>query len=750
MKLRLLAWVALILLAGCASGKTRQTEVPLSASGSVRVGPDMYHTVAPLQARIAVDVTLKTARPRIAKGAPGGVVSNDWWSSLIYPLDPTSLDSLPLYAHPLVFQTHASGVGVSYPNSPEVLSRQYMYPYREDLLVGLQGFTASELEVTAHSDFLVQFDLRSEGDALAVTMGHGLPYLQLTKRSDRDASVHLFSENVRVVRAEGGSVVVDVAGRLYGLFAPKGSWQRTKEGFSSDLGGKSHFSVAALPDASETTIRLFEKHAFAFADKSSVKWQVSGTDIETEYSVQSTLVEPCTESQSEQTCERSPQALLALYPHQWGNSSDETIANLTFASPRGQMKISDQGRFMTQLRAFGLLPRPPLAEEDRGRVRRQLRRDSRAPLFPVGLGETPAHDAYWDGKSLGRIATLVQIADATGEDEIKEELLSALRDRLSDWFDGQAPRYFYYDKTWRSLMAFPESYGSASHINDHNFHYGYFVHAAATVAQFDPKWALSHKPFIDLLIRDVAATKENDELFPRLRSFDPYAGHSWANGPAQFMDGNNEESSSEDVNFSWAVALWGALTGDRQLEELGLYLYATEVSTVEEYWFDVHGRVFPEGFAHPTVAMVWGAGGKYDTWFDQDPAMIHGINFLPLTGGSYYLGRHPAYVEKNFQVMLKRSHGEITTWRDPVLMFRALSDPEDAMKLYKQDRFFRPEFGASRSMTLLWLSSLVRFGLPDFEIPEASPFALTFKSEGKKTKVVFDPKKRTTTQSVAR
>jgi len=223
---------------------------------------------------------------------------------------------------------------------------------------------------------------------------------------------------------------------------------------------------------------------------------------------------------------------------------------------------------------------------------------------------------------------------------------------------------------------------------------------------------------------------------------DLYAGHSWANGPAQFFEGNNEESSSEDINFSYALALWGALTGNKKYEDLGLYLYATQVSAVEEYWFDTEGRVFPKGFRHPTVAMVWGSGAKYDTWFDQDPGIIHAINFLPMTGGSLYLGRHPQYVRKNFQAIVDRSYGQVTTWRDPILMFGALGDPDEALRHYKKDRLFTPEFGASRAMTRLWLTSLAHYGLPQFSKAPHSPYEITFKKENQTTRVAFDPKTR--------
>ena len=62
---------------------------------------------------------------------------------------------------------------------------------------------------------------------------------------------------------------------------------------------------------------------------------------------------------------------------------------------------------------------------------------------------------------------------------------------------------------------------------------------------------------IDLLIRDAASTNRNDSMFPFLRNFSPYAGHSWANGFASFPQGNDQESSSESMQFASSLIHWG-------------------------------------------------------------------------------------------------------------------------------------------------------------------------------------------------
>src|SRR5262249_39545955 len=161
-----------------------------------------------------------------------------------------------------------------------------------------------------------------------------------------------------------------------------------------------------------------------------------------------------------------------------------------------------------------------------------------------------SRDCYWEGKSFGKIANLVRIADQLGEASTRDRLLSAIKTELEDWFDGQYPRMFYYDKNWRTLIGFPSMYKSGRQMNDHHFHYGYYIFAAATVAQYDPAWAKKWGSFVELLIKDADNWDRSDTRFPFLRYFDPYAGHSWATGTTFFPEGNNEESSSEDANFA--------------------------------------------------------------------------------------------------------------------------------------------------------------------------------------------------------
>src|SRR5690606_13093782 len=110
--------------------------------------------------------------------------------------------------------------------------------------------------------------------------------------------------------------------------------------------------------------------------------------------------------------------------------------------------------------------------------------------------------------------------------------------------------------------------------------------------------------------------------------FDVYAGHDWASGHGSFAAGNNQESSSEGMNFAGALIQWGEATGDTVARDAGIYLYTTQSAAIQRYWFDAEGTSFPDGFEHETVGMVWGDGGAYSTWFSAEAEMIQGINTL--------------------------------------------------------------------------------------------------------------------------
>jgi endoglucanase Acf2 len=391
-------------------------------------------------------------------------------------------------------------------------------------------------------------------------------------------------------------------------------------------------------------------------------------------------------------------------------------------------------------RAFhGILPVLPSAREGRGQMASYVRDEAGGDLFPPGLDGVK--DTYWTGKSLGRVSTLAWLAHDVGDEGTEKSLVRALTRELDGWFDGRPPERFYYDAKWGTLIGFPVGYQSNTQLNDHHFHYGYFVWAAATVAALDPKGGAKERwaPFVRMLIKDAANTDDADARFPRLRSFDPYAGHSWASGPAMFDDGNNEESSSEDANFAAAVLLWGTIAGDNGARDLGAYLYETLVSAIEQYWLDIDHDVFPAGYGHTVAGIVWGDGAVYDTWFDRNPVYIHGINMVPFTGASLYLGRHPEAVREGEKELLANNRGPVRQWRDVLWMDFALEDPSKATSFADGDHYFDPEFGNSWANTFDWIRALGTYGHVESAVTADTPSYAVFRNDRKRTYAAYNP-----------
>jgi len=87
--------------------------------------------------------------------------------------------------------------------------------------------------------------------------------------------------------------------------------------------------------------------------------------------------------------------------------------------------------------------------------------------------------------------------------------------------------------------------------------------------------------------------------------------------------------------------LWGEATGNKTIRDLGIYLYTTEVEAVCNYWFDLYKDIFSPSYGHNYASMVWGGKYCHEIWWDGTNSEKHGINFLPITAASLYLGKDP-------------------------------------------------------------------------------------------------------------
>ena len=130
--------------------------------------------------------------------------------------------------------------------------------------------------------------------------------------------------------------------------------------------------------------------------------------------------------------------------------------------------------------------------------------------------------------------------------------------------------------------------------------------------------------------------------FPDRRTFDAYAGHSWASGTSPFADGNNQESSSEAVTAWTGLALWAKSERQSRPGDRG-DLDAVQRGTSRAWPTGPTSTSDPvySGYGHKIVPLNWGGKRDYATWFSPEPAAMLGILVIPMSPASTYLGGRP-------------------------------------------------------------------------------------------------------------
>ena len=671
---------------------------------------------------------------RLGPGLAAPLPTSRFWSSLVTGERPRPHHPHPLSVHPSPRGLRVRAPGDAIAVGPLGFGAGLDEERGEDLTLTSAAVTGPlEARLLGHGDWTVRVGLRGQGGGLEVSYGHGLPWVHALV--DGGARV-TFPEPPRLW--SGGpdqpALGLTVHGRPYGLFGPTGSRWEGLDGLvwtNRPPAGARHFTAALLPAATPEALALFARHAHVHVVGSRVSWSYdpATSRCPTTFELETRALEG-TETDT----------LLALYPHQWSRSDAALLPGLEYASVRGPLRLVRGKAVRTAPVYPGLLPAlPPGGEVDPAR-RRALLQDE------LARAKSPPLDAYREAKLLGRLAVQVPLAEEEGPDAARA-LVAAIERRLERRFtalDGRghlkADDRLEYEPTWGALLVRPAAFGSDTALADHHFHAGYVLRAAAEVARLDPGWLADERwgGVVRLLARDVASPDRQDPLFPFLRCFDPYAGHSWASGLVDAVDGPNQESSSEALNCWSALVLLGQATGDRPLRDLGAWLYATELSAVEEYWFDVERRTFPAGYAHPVVSMVWGSKSVLETWFSTEPEHLYGINWLPLTAASLYLGRHPAVAARSYEALRARRPDGWRHWPDLVAMYRALSDPEDAARqLEALGPDAPPEEGNSRLILERWVGALRALGQVDRSVTADCPLFAVFVKDGVRTHVAW-------------
>ena len=682
--------------------------------------------------------------PKVVAGFTKPVQTNDWWSSAIWDYYQGQYNRAftgNLVALPWTARAIAGGVQLQYKNLATITTTvddYIMNSATNELSVSLAkgstnmsvpGGAGQGTNVKDYGDYHVTltWEDAANGMGMDATITKGNPFIffdNITASTDviiRTACGPM----VLGYTSPSGNRRVTVCGRNYGIFFSPGSaivanpvggtmWT-LNEGHAvgenvpreylrftpSTAAGQRYVVLAALPNNTNATFLEYERRAYAFVTGTlaTYTYDPASANVTTVFTTTTAL-----KANAPAAITPINETVHALFRHQYINMDPGTPVNTAYSyeSPRGAMNVR-YGNFNTIMKHYGMLQHMPWYGSYKGADSIALRNMINQKYLQPNL-VTNTNDLYFWGKRLAEVAQLIPLARQMGHTAAFNRFKTDLRAALADLFTvstGKVNKVFYYDDKWDMLVHYPGSYWSTDQSNDRHFHYGYVIEASAMMARYDATFATQYGPMVEMLIKDVANWQRQtggsgNNIFPYLRFFDAYEGHSWANGMATDDEnyGNDQESTSEAINCWSAIALWGEATNNTTLRDLGVYLRTTEIAAAEQYWFDVDNVVLPAGYGRNTIGILRGNGGEYRIFFNGNARQcLHAINWLPFTGSSLYLGlQQPAGATQidKYNEMLTNQIAPATPgaiYYDPghfpdlVASYRSLYDPVGAKTL---------------------------------------------------------------------
>lgn len=625
--------------------------------------------------------------PLVTSNFSKPIIVTEWWTSILwnkFGFAPHS-DNLP--AHPFNLKCQSNGLGLGYPNKLNVRhdgnsgagginNNVYGYDYVQDIITGLDGVSFSETRVEDYSDWGVLANWTNGSNVLRARMGHGFTSTYLTKEGNSNVFVNS-TGNVQVQGNVLRITIVDSPGddgkggnRYYAVFAPTGAtWSGNGNTYTSDLAGKDYWTITALPNGDESTYLDYAEYAFSFITKTT-----------SSYTIEDGLVTTNFEFEFDNKEGNASATMMALFRHQWKHTNDVNTS-YNYVCVRGEMKVVEGNSFSITMPVIGGLPLLPHSNSYD---------DAKLNQLVNNIPYLSQSGNYSVGRELVYYGQCALIADQIGNYTKRDELVNAMKSMLGNqlvYSGGGDVRHLAYNDTWDITLNMTENieHGTVQYLNDRAIQYGYWVRGAAIVEQLSPGYLYPENgegfgPIMEMFINCVANTDRSSTMFPFLRNFDVYEGHSWTIGFG-LAEGSDLESASESLNFASALLYYGQVTGKTELEEKGAWLYTNEVIGTEQYWWDVEEEVFPDNsfFEPEMLGLVRGSAGIYGLWWELRPEHVLMVNCFPWTGGALYLGRYPESCERVFGWLESKSMNFYREYWNPYI---ALFDPERAVNEY--------------------------------------------------------------------
>ena len=667
------------------------------------------------------------------KGEP--IPTNDWWTDAL-----VSRWTGKLWSYPAKVRIGQDGVRVANPS--RWIDNGTEMKERSAVVVGAAGNFAPEATlVDDWHDWDVEMLLADDGGReIRTTLVHGSPFtwveakgVELAVSVENDAGADVKREK------RGGGEVISVGEESYGVWrgGPKDAqW----------------IAVAVLPSAD-----AFDKlapYARAVVRSTRVDWKYDEPKavLTTTWNV---------ETEDLAGKEKNPVALQGFQPHHLKRTHPgfKTVDGLVWNTPRGKQRVAAGNSLSVAYDFPGMLPYWA-APEARGSEKYD------AALFRDLISDYANRgsfggDTYWGGKGLLQMAFAMMAARETGDEKSFRDAHAKLRAKFEDWLTwtpGEQRFYFSYVPKWGGLVGEDTSYDSDA-FNDHHFHYGYFTYSGALLCMVDDDFRKKFGPMLTMIAKDYANWDRTEKRFPLFRTFDPWAGHSFAGGVGDGA-GNGQESSSEAMQGWGGLYLLGLALGDDAMRDAGIFGYVSEARATAEYWFDRdRENIDYTKYKHPYNSNLTCHGVGWWTYFSGDPVWMHSIQWLPNTPALDYLSEDLKFAKWDWETMWKTK--EIGGWfekgrtRDghetpPVgneslgnvlLSYLQRHDPAQAAEVFDNLRAkkMNAAMNADTAHMTYWAThSHIAWGELDFGVRADYPCARAFVKNGKRTLMAYN------------
>lgn len=765
--------------------------LPVSAQNVVSVGKGSYASYTPLNMCYSEDHTpgdygwkgdksrdMQTRKIYLTERENQPIPTNDWWTNLI-----TEQYSGHLWSYPQMIQAQSKGLDIHYPSfwiadGTEMKSNTI-------LTIGGNGFKPASAVAEHWHDWDVEFSMKDAGKEMYVTMAHGMPFtwietkgfnptLQLQKSGwtdtnyqDTDTKYYDAKHNEISGSATGDRFLMERGGDVYGIYVPKGSTITlgTRLATVNFPGSTDGYVVVAVLSKADDLEKMAE-YALAVPRETKVTWKYTA-----QQGKMTTLWH--VDADNLATGGKTSDVLQGFIPHQWRDTGFDCTLPFTggtYGTPHGLLKMASGNDFEIDYKFYGMLPYWALPSAfdsqktpyDETKMTEMLQRYADSGTFGT--------DTYWGGKGLTQMALYMMMAREMGKKEIFEQCRKRLKETLVNWLTytpGEKSCFFARYDRWGAMVGYSTSYDSDT-FNDHHFHYGYFTLAGALLALVDDDFRDNYGQMLRLVAKDYANWQREDKQYPLFRTFDPWAGHSFAGGMGD-GNGNGQESSSEAMQSWGGIYLLGVALGDDEMRDAGIFGWLSEARGTADYWFDRHrDNIDYTKYKHPYNSNLTCHGVGYWTYFGYQNLYMQGIQWMPTSTALDYLSEDKDFALWDYNMLFEdpaksdtqnASNGKwfdesfsnsynndrldnAGDWGNVTLSYLQRSDPDEAARifdmLWERDNSIA-KTSATNGISYFSTHSHLTNGDLDWTITADIPTARVYKKGEVKVHIAYNP-----------